>query len=116
MKRAMGMLLALLLLLSVPAYAGQLRAADVYPSLTFAGGVATCAVDITADNGTDAISATMELWRGNSKLDEWSTTGYGDVTMQETASVTRYRTYTLVISYSINGVTKPSVSINRYYG
>lgn len=116
MKKAIAMLFALLLIISVPVYAGQRRAADVYPSLTFTSGVATCVVDITSDNPLDAISATMELWRGGIKLNDWSTYGYGDISMQETASVTRNKTYTLVINYSINNVAKPSVSINRYYG
>lgn len=87
----------------------------MYPDLTFANREATCFVEIQADKLTDTISATMELWQGTTKINEWSDSGTLYLSMEETATAKRYRTYSLVINYSINGVSKTPVTISRYY-
>jgi hypothetical protein len=110
------LLVAVVLILTIPAYAEQTRGISVNTDLSFSNYVAACSVDIYAESLTDSISVTMELWRGGTKISDWSTTGTWHVTMSETANVTRYRTYTLVVNYSINGVAKTPVSIDRYYG
>jgi hypothetical protein len=58
----------------------------------------------------------MELWRGNTMLNSWSTSGAESISMDETENVTRYHTYRLVINYKVNGVAQSPVEISRYYG
>ncbi len=115
-KRVVGIsLVVILLLASVPVSASQ-QIVEASADLSFSNYTATCYADIYAASGTDRITATMQLWRGAIKVGEWSDADYGDLYLSGTASVTRYRTYTLLVNYSINGVAQTPVSIDRYYG
>lgn len=102
-------------LLTIPASAGMTRNNDVDLSLSFSNGVATCIVDICTDSTSNTVSATMELWRGNTRLNSWSESGGDSISLEETENVTRYHTYRLVVYYKVNGITQPSVEISRYY-
>ena len=113
-RRTICLVLIVAIILAVPAYA-NLRLVTVNPDVTFDNYEATCTVDILAEGLTDSISATMALWRGTTKIDEWSDTGTFYLSMEGTASVERYKTYRLVVNYSINGVSKPTVTIYRTY-
>ena len=114
--RSYVVLALVVIVLTATAHAEQWRTCDVYPSLTFSNYVASCDVDIYANSSSDAVSATMELWRGTTKLNSWSTSGTYHVSMQETENVTRFRTYRLVVNYKVNGVDQPTVEISQYYG
>lgn len=109
-------LLVILILGCVSAVYASTLAVSVYPQITFSNNTATCCGEVDSDNPTDAITVTMALWRGTTKIDEWSDSGTGNVVLNESTSVTRYRTYRLVIDYTINGVPKPTVSIEKNYG
>ena len=105
--------IALMLLLALPVQAISPRAVFVVPDISFDGTEATCSVRITADNATDKISATMELWQGNALIDEWTGTGNWNLTLVETAAVSKNKTYQLVINYSINGIEKTPATVTR---
>ncbi len=113
-RKTICLLAILAILLAVPVYANS-RTISVNPDIAFSNNTATCTVDIRANGLTDSISATMELWQGTTKIDEWSGSGTYYLSMEETASVKRYKTYRLIINYSINNITRPSVTIDRYY-
>ena len=102
--------------LSLPVFASSLRIGSAYPVLSIANNVASCQGDIYAEGEDDWVSATMELWKGNTRLNYWNASGTYHVSMAETESVTRYHTYRLVIHYTVNGVAKPSVEDSQYYG
>ncbi len=105
-----------LLLFAVPINAMQTRSTDVSFTLGFSNYTANCTCEIDADSSSDWISATMELWKGNTKLNSWSSSGMQSVSMDETENVTRYHTYRLVINYKVNGVEQSPVETSRYYG
>ena len=113
---AIGLTLVFVLLLVIPANAEQTRYCDVYRKLSFSNNAAICKCEISADSSSDWISATMELWRGTTMLNSWSTSGAESISMDETESVTRYQTYRLVINYSVNGITQSPVETSKYYG
>lgn len=114
---ALGLSLVIFsMLLAVPANAMLARNNSVDCTLDFVGNTAVCSCEISTDYSSDWISATMELWKGNTLLNSWSSSGSEDISMNETANVTRYSAYRLKIHYSVNGIAQTSVEISRYYG
>lgn len=111
--RRLGILVIIGAFLMIPAYAVSARVPVVSPSVTFNGTKATCFVRITADRPSDKISATMELWQGSTLIDSWSGDSTWSLKLEETTSVSRNKTYDLVVNYSINGIDKTPVSISR---
>ena len=112
-KRFVAVFFIISMLLMLPAHAATARAIVVAPSIKFDGTTATCCVTITADRPTDTISATMELKQGNTLIDSWSGTGTWSLKLEETATVSKNKTYDLFVSYSVNGVEKTPVSTSR---
>lgn len=112
-KRFVAVFFIISMLLMLPAHAATARAIVVAPSIKFDGTTATCYVGITADRTTDKISASMELWQGNTLIDSWTGSGTWTLKMEKTATVAKGKTYDLVINYSVNGVEKTPVSTSR---
>lgn len=112
-KRFVAVFFIISMLLMLPAHAATARAIVVTPSLKFDGTTATCFVAITADKPEDKISATMELWQGNTLIDSWTGTGSWYLKLEKTTTVSKNKTYDLKISYSVNGVEKVPVSTTR---
>lgn len=108
--------LLIIILFAMPTNALLTRSTDVYVSLNFSNNIAACKCEISADSSSDWISATMELWRGTTKLNSWSFSGAESISLDETQSVTRFHTYRLVINYTVNGIAQQSVETSRYYG
>ena len=111
-KRFLSFLLVMSVILAVPAYAASTRTIDVYPDLVFNGTTANCTVTILGERTTDKISAAMELWQGNTLIDDWSASGSGVLKMDKTAAVEKNKTYTLTVEYTINGVAQKTVSVS----
>ena len=113
-KRLLLVLLAALLLLAVvPAAAATNRTIHADLKLTFHGTTAVCSVEIFGENTSDRIAATMQLKQGSKTIDSWSTSGMGILYMEKTAPVEANKTYTLVVTYAVNGVASPPISIDR---
>lgn len=113
MKRYLSIIIAVALVLSISCYAVSTRAVDVYPSLTYNGTQATCKATIMGQSTTDSIAATMYLYRGSTLIDSWSASGTGILRMEENATVSRNKTYTLTVYYSVNGIAQDPVTISR---
>lgn len=111
-KRILPVMMALLLLLSVSVQAAESRAVTGTPSLSFSGTTATCEVMLRSGNSSDKFSATLTLKQGSSKIDSWTASGSGRVSISEQCSVKKGSTYTLTLSYTLNGVSQPAVSVN----
>ena len=112
------MLVVMTMILAIPAYAASPRAIMVAPDITFDGTEAECTVRITANNASDRIVATMELWQGSTFVDSWSGNGQWTLKLNGSADVQRNKTYTLIIEYSVNGVaqTPATFSICKPHG
>ena len=113
MKRYFCILIAVALVLSISCYAVSTRAVYAYPTLTFNGTQATCKATIIGQSTTDSIAATMYLYRGSTLIDSWSASGTGVLRMEGFATVSRNKTYTLTVNYSVNGITQDPVTISR---
>lgn len=113
MKRRMLVFFVIASILLMPAHATPIQRISARPNIQFSGTNATCSVVITASSDSDKISATMELWQGNTLVASWSDTGYYRLSLNETATVAKGKSYKLVINYSINGVEKTPISVSK---
>lgn len=110
MKRRMFSLAALLLLvLSISVQAAQPRAVSADPILYFSGTTANCSANCNTGNTSDKVSATLTLYQGGTYVDSWSGSGTGSAFISGSCKVQSGKSYTLILSYSINGQSKPSV-------
>lgn len=112
-KKAFILSIVVSILLIVPVHAASARSVIATPSLRFNNTEAICSVQITLDKATDKVSADMELWQGDTLIDNWSGAGSGVLKLEGTATVAKNKTYTLVVYYSINGDEQTPVRVTR---
>lgn len=112
-KRFLCLVVVMTIILAILAYAASLRAIMVAPDITFNGTEEECTVRITANNASDRIVATMELWQGSTFIDSWSGNGQWTLKLNGTADVQRNKTYTLIIDYTVNGVAQTSATFSK---
>ena len=96
-------------MLTLPAQAAYRQIAAL-PSISFRGTTATCSVIIRADKADDDISADISLWQGNSCIESWEASDSGMLTFSETSTVSKGKSYTLKVDFSINGNVQQSAS------
>lgn len=89
--------------LVAPANAVQTRAARNVPKLDFDGTEAVCKFGYTKMGAS--ISATMELWCGNTPEVIWTGRDKNTLDMSKTHTVRRGQTYTLKVFCTVNGET-----------
>lgn len=110
--KKIALILAVVLMLSTPlsAHAAEERMLSIYPGISFSGTTAECSLAVTGDYADDEIDVVIKLWRGSTCLRTWYDSGEGYVFWEDTATVTKGKTYTLTVDVTINDVTKPRVS------
>lgn len=112
--RKLALFLAIIVVISVPlTVSANSRLLSIRPSLTYEGTTANCEVIVVGNNMSEHIEVTMTLKYGNSVIVSWSDDAYGYIRMQENATVTRGRTYTLYIEVTVNDVVKQPVYIDE---
>ena len=79
--------------------------------LAFNGTTATCTSSV-AEIGSE-IKVTMTLRQGNTQVQSWTKTDYDVVYMSEQCNVSKGKTYTLEVSYTIDGASMPGQSITK---
>lgn len=102
-KRALGLLVVLVLVLGIAAQAAEMRAPTTRVSLTFSGTTANCSAQVQTDKTTDTVSGFLTLVNGPRVIATWPVRGNGIVKVNKTASVESGKTYVLTLTYSING-------------
>lgn len=113
-KQLLALSMVLAMFLSVTAQAiGPAKAPEVRPILLFSGTTATCTVTARGKTPTDAVRATTKLWNGRTCLNTWTASGTGSLRMSKTATVSRGKTYTLTVDYTINGIKQPQRSVTK---
>lgn len=104
MKRRILSFAAVLVLMAAmcaSAFAVEPRIPRISPKLEFSGTTANCEVVIISSG--DDIDATLELWRGSTLVDSWSSEGTSYVSISGKCNVTKGVTYTLTVSGTIGG-------------
>ena len=100
-KRVVALILVLVFTLSITAFAAE-QATKIQPSLSFTGTTAHCALTVI-DSGAD-ITATLELYHGNSKLKTWNGSGTSVVSIGGDHTVVKGNTYMIVAYGDVDGV------------
>lgn len=108
-KRILPVIVILLFSLSMSAHALEQRASTV-PVLTFLGTTAYCYADCIVEDG-DTVDATLTLYQGRSYVDSWNGSGQGSVFFSGSCTAQSGKSYRLVLTWSINGQTQPSVTV-----
>ncbi len=101
LKRLISVFLCIALLCPLSVYAAEPRYSVSQPTLTFSGTTASCIFSYVKYG--KYIEVTMELWYGNTLMDSWTAEGNHTVSLSETCSVVRGRTYTLKITGTVGG-------------
>ena len=89
------------------------RVANCSLSLTFDGTTAICEAICTGNSSTYQVKATIELYQGNTYLASWSNEETYFVAVSGQRGVTRGKSYTLKLTYTINGVAQPEQSVTK---
>lgn len=107
---------ALMLMLSISAQAlAPRRVASCDLSLDFSDGFAYCYAKCTGNSSTDSLYVKMTLSSRDGPIASWTDTDTYYVVLDRFCSVTAGQTYTLTLTYSINGVTQPVQRISKVY-
>ena len=112
-KRGILAAICLCAALLVTASAVSVQSVKKNANLEFNGTSATCTTHIMADNSNDVISGTMKLAQGSATVASWPISAKGEVSLTKTAAVSSGKTYTLTVSYTINGISQPTMSVTR---
>lgn len=114
MKRRLTATLLLCILtfsLVATANAAETRVAIAPPTLSFTGTTANCKLSVTKFGSN--INATLELWKGNTRVASWSGTATSSLIISKTKSVISGQTYTLKAHGTIDGVSFTAPSITK---
>ena len=101
--------LIFMLVLTVQAQAAK-RNINTMVGLSFSGSTANCDILIIADNSDDEISATTKLWQGKSCIAKWDDSADGVLDTSYDATVSRGKSYTLTVDFTINEKAYPTVT------
>ncbi len=110
-RRILPLFCAVVLLCTFCAQALDQRVSSGRPNLTFSGTTALCNALCRSGTPTDTVEATLTLYQGRTYIDSWSDSGTGKAMPSGSCSVKSGKRYRLVLTYSINGVSKPSVEV-----
>lgn len=111
MKKRMLTFFALTIcILTVGIQAVELRGITAKPRISFNGTTAICTAACYGEHSDDVIDATLTLYQGSTYVDSWSNSGVDSVSVRGESVVKSGKSYTLKLTYSVNGVSQPSVS------
>ena len=106
-----AMVATVVMVLTVSTYAITARTVNPVVGLSFQGTTAVCHAKCFAGSDNDNIQATLTLYCGANRLDSWDGSGKGTISLSGTCRVETGKQYKLTLTYSINGNTKPPVTV-----
>lgn len=112
-KHIFPLVLICILSLGIVAKAQETRTSYFVPTLTFSGTTAECSAICVGNKSTDRVTATLTLYDEDSTLDSWTASGTYRVVPNGTCKVDKGKTYTLVLTWAINGVPQPQTSTSK---
>lgn len=112
-KRICMMVVAFMMVLSIPVEAAIMRGDVKQMYLTFTGTTANCTLFYNCQKSTDTVSAEVDLMHNGTSLQHWSPSGTGSLALSETVAVEKGKTYTLVAVITVNGEKQNPVSISK---
>lgn len=112
-KRICMMVVAFMMVLSIPVEAAVLRTIYKTADLSFTGTTANCTLFVNCEKSKDKVSAEVDLVHNGTSLQHWSPSGTGSLALSETVAVEKGKTYTLVAVITVNGEKQHPVSISK---
>ena len=113
-KKSMTMVLLLMLMVAIPLQSSMAaNRSPIRPTLTFIGSTAKCEVIIRESGKT--IQATLELWRGNTRVAAWAKSGTGYVIINGSYDSVPGIDYTLTVKGTIGGVPIVCIPVTGSY-
>lgn len=109
-QRVCALIALVILALSISVQAVESRTTSAKPDLSFTGTTANCSVICRGQSGSDTIDVTLTLYQGSTYVDSWSDSGTGRVALSGSCKAVSGKSYKLVVNYSVNGVSRPSIS------
>lgn len=111
--RKLALFMAIILVVATPlSVSAAPRLLNVFPALSFDGTTATCQATVAGNNTSEHIEVTMKLMQGSYCEATWTADGYGYVYMLEYDTVTKGRTYNLVVEVKVNGIAQTPASVS----
>lgn len=110
-RRILILIIAILMFVSIPiqAFASTPRAVVIIPRITFSGTIATCSLQVTANNPTDQIEAVLKLWDGTRCIETWHLSDSPYISFSDTHNVFLNHEYKLSADVKVNGISNPRV-------
>lgn len=109
-KYVFSLVLFLSVLFTMHVRAAEERTVMIWPSISFDGTKAICSVTIMADRSTDRIEADIKLWQGDSCVESWTESSFGDLMFTGNTTVAKGQKYILTVDAKINNLARPTVS------
>lgn len=111
-RRLLSFLLVLVLVVSMTlsVSAASPRILSIAIDLSFENNIAHCRLDVSGNQLTDSISATIKLYRGNTCVQTWERSASGFLNFSEYFPAIANAEYTLEAVVTVNGVTEPAVT------
>ena len=101
----------LALILTIPSQAADARRSrQRTPYLSIIGTTAYCSASYLGARQDDDIAVELVLKQGNTTVATWSASGKGSASADGQCDVKPGKTYTLVMTATVNGVCQPSTS------
>ena len=100
-------------MLTMTAYAIEPYMYGQAPVLTFNGTTAQCSITCTGNKSTDQVEAKLTLYQGGAYVDSWDGSGKFRASVHGECAVKKGETYTLVLTWSVNGTKQPSASTTK---
>ena len=109
-RRILTLVTLTALVLTIGSQAAELRGIAAKPRISFSNTTAICTAVCYGDHSDDEVKATLTLYQGSTYVDSWSNSGIDSVSVYGESKVKSGKSYTLKLTYSVNGVSKPAVS------
>lgn len=110
-NRVLPAVLSLVLVVCLGTSAAEARATTVFPQLSFRGNMVECSVMIREPG--QQITATLELWEGQTLLDSWSGSGSSVLMLEGSHRAVSGRTYTVEVYGTIDGASFEAPSTSK---
>ena len=117
-KRIILFIVTISIVCSIPvsAYSIRLRIPHNMLSIHFSEESAVCSASCIGNTSNDELGVTLTLYENNTSVDSWTNQGTGYVSLsEEYGNLVHGKTYKLTMTWSVNGISQPSVNVEKYY-
>lgn len=112
-KHVIALFILLVLAMGMSVKAIEPRLIQSRLTLNFNGNTALCYASCTGNKASDKIDATLTLYSSTGEVQSWSNSDNSSVSFTEQHNVKQGTSYTLTLTYSVNGIEQSPKSITK---